>query len=308
MDTSYSAKGDVVVNCIIEGLEYGYSANAILREDTRKSFFLLANRIFGLDFEPLYKAGYWNDRFIPYALLDNDTVVSSLSACVNDFRWRNEVKRYVQISTVMTGTAYRGKGLGRWLMEKVLSEWKDKCDAIYLYANDSVLDFYPKFGFEKAVEHRCYIKANRNGSKSRKLDVSAEEDRNLLLQKYRLSNPFSALTMEDNVALLMFYCMQSMRENIYYIEQYDAIVVAKENESEFVCFDIFTNNNCTINDILGALETGCKNSITLGFTPESTHNCTVQEIHDVDTTLFVIKGKENIFATNKIMFPLLSRA
>lgn len=54
----------------------------------------------------------------------------------------------------MTDCEYRNKGISRKLMDKVLQDWKDKCDAIYLYANDSVLDFYPKFGFIKAKEYQ----------------------------------------------------------------------------------------------------------------------------------------------------------
>lgn len=52
----------------------------------------------------------------------------------------------------MTDVKYRDQGLLRIIMEKVIAEWKDKCELIYLFANDSVLDFYPKFGFDKVQQ------------------------------------------------------------------------------------------------------------------------------------------------------------
>jgi hypothetical protein len=42
-------------------------------------------------------------------------------------------------------------------LEKVLGEWRRKYDLIYLFANDSVLDYYPKFGFSRVEEYQ-YLK------------------------------------------------------------------------------------------------------------------------------------------------------
>ena len=48
-------------------------------------------------------------------------------------------KNYIQIGTVMTDNEYRNKGLSRYLIEKIISEYKEKSDCIYLSANDTVL-------------------------------------------------------------------------------------------------------------------------------------------------------------------------
>lgn len=70
-----------------------------------------------------------------------------------DTVWRGEALRLVQLGTVMTAPAHRGKGLARSLMEAVLDDWGRTCDGVYLYANGTVLEFYPKFGFVPAREH-----------------------------------------------------------------------------------------------------------------------------------------------------------
>lgn len=38
-------------------------------------------------------------------------------------------------------------------MNKVLEEYENKYDYMYLFANESVLDFYHKFGFKPVEEH-----------------------------------------------------------------------------------------------------------------------------------------------------------
>lgn len=88
----------------------------------------------------------------------------------------------------MTDNEFQNKGLSRVLMEKILDEWNGKCDLIYLFANDSVLDFYPKFGFKKCNEYvysirksNIDISTNSTSFKHiRKLDMDNIEDRDTL--------------------------------------------------------------------------------------------------------------------------------
>lgn len=45
----------------------------------------------------------------------------------------------------MTHPDYRGQGLAKKLLEHVIAKYEDQYDFLYLFANDTVLDFYPKF-------------------------------------------------------------------------------------------------------------------------------------------------------------------
>lgn len=109
---------------------------------------------YGFDFEEWYQNGYWKDRYIPYALLDGNNVITNVSVNIIDFFVMGEKKTCIQIGTVMTDKEYRNQGLNRFLMKKVLEEWRERCDVIYLFANDSVLNFYPKFGFVSVPEYQ----------------------------------------------------------------------------------------------------------------------------------------------------------
>ncbi|MGZ9585841.1 GNAT family N-acetyltransferase [Paenibacillus marinisediminis] len=292
----------------ISGHEYDYTINVRDNEHARASFNRLAEETFGLQFESWYQNGYWGDSYVPHALLDGDAVVSNISVNVIDTTWNGQKKRYVQLGTVMTAASHRQQGLSSWLMNRVLSEWSDKCDAIYLFANDSVIDYYPRFGFERATEYQYTMEIHHQEAAVRKLDMSAAEDVSLLLNTYKLSNPYSALPLENSAGLLMFYCSQYMREHIYYVEPYEAVVVAEHDGERVICYDIFSGGNGRLEDLLRAIATDHTKTAVLGFTPKQASNFSVEEWHEEGTTLFLLRGKENLFNSNKLMFPLLSHA
>lgn len=285
---------------------YDYKDNDQIRE----SFNCLSKKIFGLDFEQWYQDGYWQGGYIPYSLLYKNKVVANVSVNVIDFKILGEDRRYIQIGTVMTEPDYTNMGLSRFLMNVVLEEWKDRCDSIYLFANDSVVDFYPKFGFEKSTEYQYYKSTLEKSTMTtaRKLNMETTSDRNLVLEKYKKSNPFSVLSMENSNGLIMFYATSFMRNNIYYIDDYDAIVIAEFDGQTMFCNDIFCTSHLTIDSTLAPIIKQDTRKIVFGFTPKDTNNCDVALLKEDNTTLFVLQNKENIFQSNKLMFPVLSHA
>ena len=155
-----------------------YRDNEILRT----SFLELAREIFGLNFSSWHDNGYWGDRYIPYSVADGDKIVANVSINKLDFIIEGRSLRALQIGTVMTHPDYRSKGLSASLMNHILEEYKGKYDFMYLFANDSVLDFYPKFGFER-VEEFLYTAKTASLTRDallRKLDISNSEDLKLV--------------------------------------------------------------------------------------------------------------------------------
>ncbi len=292
----------------INGKEYTYNASILANEQIRLSFNNLAQKTFRLNFETWYQNGYWEKGYIPHVLLDNSLVVANVSVNIINTIWKSQKKCYIQLGTVMTDIEYRNKGLARFLINKVLEEWTDKCDAVYLFANGSVRDFYPKFGFVTAIEYQSEMPINKTQGTVKKLDMSSAQDRVFLLSKYAESNPFSVLPMLDNAGLFMFYCTQFMIDNIYYIEKYDAIVIAEYKDDNLLCFDIFCSNDKDLSDILSIMATERTKNVVFGFTPKQACDYKISQFNQEDTTLFVLNSKENIFAHNQLMFPLLSHA
>ena len=208
----------------------------------------------------------------------------------------------------MTDNNYRKMGLSRFLMNKVLKDWSNRCDFLYLFANDSVLEFYPKFGFERICEyqHSKAIIKNSVNIKSRKLNIFNPNDYEVLKRCYNLSNPFSVLQVKNNWELLMFYCMFVLKDNVYYIEQYDTIVIAEYDGENMICYEMFCPTCISLNDILSAMIDEKTTRVVFGFTPIDKTKCTVELLDAENTNLFVYKGKENIFEDKQQMFPIIS--
>lgn len=294
----------------INGGKYNYVLNYRENKQLRNSLNNLTRKTFGFDFEQWYQDGYWKESYIPYSLLNRNSVVANVSVNIIDFLVQGEQKRYIQFGTVMTDKAYRGQGLSRALIERILDEWEDKCDLIYLFANASVLDFYPKFGFFPVNEYQCSIAVRKKDKSSivRKLDVSNEEDRNLLYHKASHTLPFSKVSMQNNASLIMFYCISFMKESIYYINSYDTVVIADFDSETLYLKDIFSTRDIQLDSIIDAVSNEQTTRVVLGFIPNDAFAFKRELINEEDSTLFIKAVKENPFKSSQLMFPILSHA
>jgi hypothetical protein len=277
-------------------------------EKERASHNALTRQTYGFDFEQWYQSGYWKDNFIPYMLLDGESVVSSILVSLITFSVLGSDKKAVQLGTVMTDTGYRNLGLNRFLMERILSDWQANCDVLYLYANDSVLNYYPKFGFLEAHEYQ-YSKMiiNGNGGNVTQLDMTRDENRVFLFNKITSSVPVSKISMRKNAALPMFHCTSFMNQNIYFIEKLDTIAVAEFSEDTLYLYDVFSPQNVPLQSIIDEMARSSIKKVIFGFTPLDTEFCEASIVKEEDTTLFILGDTASFLKNNQLMFPVLSR-
>lgn len=282
------------------------------KDDTsvRHSFNALTKAIFDFDFEDYYKSGYWNERYIPYALLVDGKVVANVAVNVLEFCVLGESQRYIQIGTVMTDQAYRNQGLSRFLLQAVINEWQDKSDMIYLFANDTVSDFYPKFGFSKKLEYqyRKVMDRKERGKSVRRLKMDEPKNRALLFGLADNTRCFSKLSAMHNTALVMFYATSFKKENFYYIEDLDAAVFVEYKSDTLHLNDIFCPHELSVDAVTSAMARPGIDRVVLGFTPADTAGYTCELYFEEDTTLFILTKDKSIFDDHKLMLPILSHA
>ena len=108
------------MNIILKDKEYSFLIGYQKHKQYRNAFNNLAKIIFPISFEEWFQSGYWNEKYIPYTLFDEDKAVANISVNIMDFSVFGEQKRFIQIGAVMTDENYRNNGLSRFLMEKVL--------------------------------------------------------------------------------------------------------------------------------------------------------------------------------------------
>ncbi|MBP3887253.1 MAG: GNAT family N-acetyltransferase, partial [Cellulosilyticum sp.] len=126
-------------------------------EEMREKFYQLPKEFFGVDFKAWYELGCWGEGYNPHCLLYQGEVVSNIGVAHQEYIIDGQIKKIIQLGSVGTWKQYRGEGLSRCLMEYVIQKYKNENDAIILFGNDSVVEFYPKFGFKSTKEY-CAVR------------------------------------------------------------------------------------------------------------------------------------------------------
>nr|WP_288826090.1 GNAT family N-acetyltransferase [uncultured Clostridium sp.] len=258
-------------------------------ERARKSFNRLAGQVFGLDFEKWYQNGFWKSNYIPYSILEGDEVLANVSVSPMLFLENGEPKHYIQLGTVMTCKSCRKQGLIRQLIQEIQKDYDGKTDGWFLFANESVLDFYPKFGFRRSDEFE-YGKDVIIDADATAVKVQIEEKDNLLRlqQSMRESCPQSSLWLENHEELTMFYALDYMRKKIYFLPEYDEYVFAGFEKGQLYLHQIFAPEQVDVNRIAAAFGREVK-TLVLGFTPIDKQGFTCRKTGGNDTVLY-IKG------------------
>lgn len=293
----------------IHNTSYSFVKDFKHSQKIRKSFNSLTEAVFGFSLENWYQDGFWGDHYIPYSLLHNDKVISNVSINKIDFDIEGEKKSGIQIGTVMTDENYRNKGLNRYLMDKIMNEWQNRIDFVYLFANDSLLDFYPKFNF-KIVHEYQYSKSVNPGNASsvwKKLNMEHHADVTFFIQRIKDSVPTAKVSMRNNVSLIMFYCNWFKKNSVYYIEQLDVIVIADINDDTLHLDDIFSRRPIHIDKVINSISDKKIRKVILGFTPLQDEGFEKHLLKSTDT-LFMLKDKFDFFTNKHLMFPVLSHA
>ena len=282
-------------------MEFEIRKNVMPDPAARQSFDALARQVCGLSFEGWFHSGYWTESNLPYTLLSQETAQANVSVNRLEVLLDGKRRRYIQLGTVMTRPDCRRQGLAKRLMEEVLRDWADRCDGMFLLANETVLDFYPQFGFRREIQYQYTLPVPTARGGARKLSVDSPQDLALLRACYKRGNPFSALQVVVNFGLLMFYCGSFLKDCVYYIPQQTAVAVARQEGPVLQCMDIFGGSD--LEEILSQPAAPGTARATLGFAPAGSSACCAEPISDDSDALFVLVGKENPFSRRQLHIP-----
>lgn len=131
-------------------------------------------------------------------------------------------------------------------MKHIIKTYQSQCDAIMLFASDSVLEFYPKFGFKKVPEKRAIqiVHKSHKHYTVTKLNVENNQDKSIVDEKVQGSYKDVAFDILDNKNLLLFYweiceCIElyyrgsvEISNHVSYIEFQSAYVLSYRNDGE----------------------------------------------------------------------------
>lgn len=273
----------------------------------RRSFNELAQKTFGLDFEGWYQNGFWSDAYDPYSVVVDGRVVANVSVNRTDMLIGGQRKRLYQLGTVMTDEAFRNRGLIRAIMAEINRDTSD-AGGVYLFANDFVLDFYPKFGFRPGKEY-LYSQNVAQAGACRMERVSMACPENWARLKEAMENCVfrSGCDMVGNPGLIFFYVSQFMQESVYRCGALDAWVIADMADGELFLHNVFCSRQIPLDAVIGAFGSGVRR-VSLGFAPADATGFEVTPYHEEDCTFFVRGSFFNEFEEKRLRIPSLSHA
>ena len=276
--------------------------------ELRRSFNELAGRTFGLNFEGWYQNGFWGDDYNPYSVVRDGEIVANVSVNRTDFRFDGGVKHFLQLGTVMTKEVCRHQGYIRAIIEQIDTDYGDKTDGIYLFANDNVLDFYPKFGFCKSKEYQYSTQLHNTGTcKYQHISMNCPAAWQRLKQAMERNVFHGRLDMVGNSGLPFFYVSGFMQECVYYHAPSDTYVIAEQEGQRLLLHNVFSGTLTELPEVLTLFGEEFR-QVTLGFTPADQTAYQVEELHEEDCTFFIKGDALKIIEQEKLRIPSLSHA
>lgn len=276
------------------------------RDELRKSFNDLAEETFGLNFENWYRMGYWGENYTPYSILEDGEVVANVSVNRTDLVICGERKRIYQLGTVMTKKAYRNRGYIRAIMAEIEKQLSDG-DGVYLFANDEVLEFYPKFGFCRGTEYEYFRAVEQTGPCGmEKVPMDRAENRARLEAAIASGAAVSDCDMVDNPGLIFFYAAQFLCECVYYCRELDVWAIAEQEDGALLLHAVF-GGKASLNAVIEAFGASVR-QVSLGFSPAEKSGWKCRVLREEDCTFFIKGAVFDAFAEKKLRIPSLAHA
>ncbi|MDR2274753.1 MAG: GNAT family N-acetyltransferase [Sphingobacterium sp.] len=278
-------------------------------ERLRLEFNRMTQHFWGFDFENFYQSGFWDDNCVLYSLFDEDRIVAHTTVSL----FQQAQKTLIQLGTVMTDENYQRRGLSRCLLHRVNRDFSRKNDGMFLFANESVLDFYPKFGFSPVAEYVAFQIFKQTNMTSiltkRKLNLDNSVDLELFenLVEQAVSN---TQFQTRNKGLALFYCYaypeMGFKDAIYYIEELDCAVVVQEESKVLYIVELFATQEVDLKAVVSAFSEFSFTEVVFGFTPKCTEGVEWRIWKEDDLQLFVTQEVLSFFEDEHIKVATLS--
>ena len=249
---------------------------------------------FRLKLRAWYETGCWQEGTRALTLFREREAVSSLFASSMELSWQGRQIPAVQIGGVMTAPPFRGQGCSRRLMEQVLALYPKQF--VFLYANDTVREFYPRFGFEECPEYERQMPIASRPGKLRRIDP--RQERALLEELYRAGNPWAALSLREYPEVFLFNCFHGWAEDLWLWEEAGVLGAVRWEGARMYCGELL-GASVPLGDALAAFARPETRTARLGFAAAAPAGAPVLR-QEKDTTLFIRPAGVNPFASDKL--------
>jgi len=217
-----------------------------------------------LDFKFWYDLDLWDSNYESYSIMENNEIVSNICAFKTDIVFHGRQYMALSIGAVTTKPEYRNMGYSRLLMEHIINKYPDT--PMYLSANETVLDFYPRFGF-KRISDRLPISEYKitNDIVPRKLRF---DDPKIWDYVYKRKNFSTMLDCKNTASINIFHIYWGyLKDCIYEIPELEALVIASQKQNVLKITGVFSLKDISFKDLSQHLPFKNVSKVEFGFMP-----------------------------------------
>lgn len=220
-------------------------------------------------FRRWYGLGGWNEDYVAFSIADGANIVANASLQRMKIVLRGEWITGWQLGAVGVVPQWRGRGLQRQIMHRLLSVVDEK-DIVFLFANDTVLDFYPLFGFKRVTESvfAAEFDVRPASEPLRALSIDRAEDLALLARVAATAAPTTReFGARDYGGVLLWYWANFYDGCFYDCGPEDAIIVAEHDGATLRICDVLARTPFDLRSYLPRVAKDAAQRVEFGFTP-----------------------------------------
>jgi GNAT superfamily N-acetyltransferase len=248
----------------------------------------LLEETFGLSLAPWFTTWGWPADYTCFSVLENAQVIANASVYRMELLVNGGVQEWLQLGAVATRKDRRGEGLSRRLLESIFSRFPKA--NFFLCANESVVDFYPRFGFQRIpswqpvldIADHVYEPA-QNIAALRKIQLNDPRVRQYLTGPRHRSQ---ILDCNNAAPLHWFHLLMTYSDCIYEIPHLHTLLVARQEGSILELAGVWTCQPLTFMDLAPALAFPGVKTIRFGFQPDWL-DVDYQMVERMDDPLFI---------------------
>lgn len=284
-----------------------------INEQYTTSFNELAYYLFDTDLTTWLEKGFDVNTVIPFSYVYQDKVIANATANLLHITIDGSTYKTVQISTVMTHPDFRNNGLSKALLHKIIQTYEQEIDFFYLYANETVLNFYPKVGFKRGADYSLTLSAkslikNKPHFQLKRLNMENTSDYSLIERIINQRHTaLNCMDINNGASILLFQLLIEMDDIIYYIQEEDMIVIFEIDGHILHLYDVISIKSYDLQEIISRLIPLSVKEIHCYFESKADHmKIQKRMIYPNDDVLFTKAALTSV--PKELYFPLTSRA
>jgi predicted N-acetyltransferase YhbS len=248
--------------------------------------------------------GGWMADYEVFALVDGARIVSSIGRTRMQLVVNGEPRAGYQVGAVATLEPYRRQGLARRLMGQVIDALDDPDQPLILFANNSVLEFYPCFGFRRISQRRstARVAIEPGAARAPRCDPANAADRARLAKLCARAQPIrGALAARDYYPVLLWH-LTCRPVTAFWLDELDAVIAATAEGERLVLHDVIATRPFELGPVIARLIVDPITELEFRFEPEDWWPTATHAVpDDAESPLFVRGGTTSIVAP--VRFP-----